>query len=42
MFISLICITFLGLLSFVIGIAVTVARGKFNTLTGCPTDPENT
>ncbi|MFQ3199752.1 MAG: putative membrane protein YecN with MAPEG domain [Zhongshania sp.] len=42
MFISLICITFLGLLSFVMGIAVTIARGKFDILTGCPTDPENT
>jgi hypothetical protein len=24
------------------GIAVTIARGKFDILTGCPIDPENT
>ena len=41
MSISIICISLLGFLTIVMGIAVTVARGKFNILTGNPSDPEH-
>jgi uncharacterized membrane protein YecN with MAPEG domain len=40
--IPLICISLLGFLAIVMGIVVTIARGKFNILTGNPIDPENT
>lgn len=40
--IEILCIIALALLSIVLGIAVTVARGKFNVLIGHSDDPENT
>ena len=42
MSVSLICISLLGFLAIFMGVVVTIARGKFNILTGSPTDPENT
>ena len=36
------CIALLGLLSISLAIVVTVARGKFNILSGSSTDPEDT
>lgn len=38
---ALICIGLLGLLVFVLGFAVSLARGKHQTVIGVPTDPTN-
>lgn len=38
---ALICIGLLGLLPFVLGFAVSIARGRHETIIGSPTDPTN-
>ncbi len=40
--VELMCIVLLALLTIVLGIFVTVARGKFNVLSGSADDPEDT
>lgn len=39
---ALVCIGLLGLLLFVLGFAVSIARGRDGTVVGTPTDPTNT
>ena len=39
---ALVCIGLLGLLPFVLGFAVSMARGREQTLIGTPTDPTST
>jgi len=41
MSVPIICVALLGLLSIVLGMVVTVGRGKFNTLFGSSNDPED-
>lgn len=38
---AIICVGLLGLLLFVLGLSVSLARGRYDTVIGTPTDPTN-